>query len=303
MPASVWVSGEALIDLLPGQTPDTLRAIAGGGPANTALALAKLGVPVKFVSGLSNDRFGQQISEQFVVNGVDLDLAIPSDLPTSLAVVSVDVQGHATYHFHTHATATFDFDYRRLPDPDRTAPSVLHVGTLSTIVEPGATHLLDWTRRVAAHAPVVFDPNIRSSLLSDRVAYRTAVQRWVDIANVVKVSEDDLGFLYPDLDFLESARNWLTPSMPLIVVTRGEAGLVGITAEEFIEVPGVSVNVVDTVGAGDTVGAILVEALTKDSLQNLHGPQLKATLIRAAKAAAITCSRVGAQPPSAAELD
>jgi fructokinase len=303
VPRPVWVSGEALIDLLPGETPDTLRAIAGGGPANTALALAKLGVPVEFVSGLSHDRFGQQISKQFLANGVGLELAIWSDLPTCLAVVSLDDQGGATYHFHIQGTATFDFDSSLLPDPALAAPSVLHVGTLATIVEPGATRLLDWAKRVAVHAPVVFDPNIRSSVLSDRIAYRSAVQRWVEIANVVKVSEDDLSFLYPDLDLITSARSWLAPSRPLIVVTRGEDGLRGVTANEIIEVLGVRVNVVDSVGAGDTVGAVIVEALTKHSVHDLHGEILRATLMRAAKAAAITCSRAGCQPPSAAELD
>jgi fructokinase len=299
----VWVSGEALIDLLPGETVDTLRAIAGGGPANTALALAKLGIPVQFVSGLSHDRFGEQISKQFLVNGVGLDLAIWSDLPTCLAIVSIDDQGRATYHFHLRDTATFDFDPSLLPDPAIAAPSVLHVGTLATIVEPGATHLLDWAKRVAVHAPIVFDPNIRSSVLSDRAAYRTAVRRWLEIANVVKVSEDDLRFLYPELEPIASARNWLAPSCPLVVVTHGENGLTGVTANEIIEVPGVRVDVIDSVGAGDIVGAVIVEALTAHSVYDLHGEILRATLMRAAKAAAITCSRIGAQPPSAAELD
>jgi fructokinase len=302
VPRPVWVSGEALIDLLSGETPDTLRAIAGGGPANTALALAKLEIPVQFVGGLSHDRFGQQISKQFLENGVGLELAIWSDLPTCLAIVSLDEHGGATYHFHIQGTATFDFDSSLLPDPALAPPSVLHVGTLATLVEPSATHLLEWAKRVAKHAPVVFDPNIRSSVLSDRDAYRTSVQRWVEIANVVKVSEDDLRFLYPDFESIASARSWLGASRPLVVITRGENGLIGVTANEIIEVPGVRVDVVDSVGAGDTVGAVIVEALIAYGVNDLRGESLRSTLVRAAKAAAITCSRAGCQPPTAAEL-
>ena len=303
MIAPVWVSGEALIDLLPGEDSDTLRAIVGGGPANTALALARLEIPVKFVSGLSHDRFGQQISEQFLANNVGLELAIWSDLPTCLAIVSLDEKGGATYHFHIKGTATFDFDPALLPDPALAAPSVLHVGTLATLVEPGASHLLEWARRVAAHAPVVYDPNIRPSILSDRAVYASSVERWIEIANVVKVSEDDLRFLFPDRDFMTSARSWLAPSRPLVVVTRGEDGIVGVTSDGIVEVPGVRVTVVDTVGAGDTVGAVIVEALTLNSVMDLKGELLRTILRRAAKAAAITCSRRGCQPPSSVELD
>ena len=303
MIAPVWVSGEALIDLLPGEDSDTLRAIVGGGPANTALALARLDIPVKFVSGLSHDRFGQQISEQFLANGVGLDLAIWSDLPTCLAIVSLDEQGGATYHFHIKGTATFDFNSALLPNPALAPPSVLHVGTLATLVEPGASRLLEWATRVAVHAPVVFDPNIRPSILSDRALYASSVERWIDIANVVKVSEDDLRFLFPDRDFVTSARSWLAPSRPLVVVTRGVDGIVGVTSDEIVEVPGVRVTVVDTVGAGDTVGAVIVEALTINNVMDLKGELLGTILRRAAKAAAITCSRQGCQPPSSDELD
>jgi len=300
---SVWVSGEALIDLLPGDDAQTLRPVAGGGPANTALALARLGIDVQFVSGLSRDRFGHQIAEQFATNGVGLDHVIWSDLPTCLAVVSLDEQGSATYQFHIKDTATFDFDASLLPDPAIEAPSVLHIGTLATIVEPGATLLLEWVKRVAKYATVVFDPNVRPSVLGNVDAYRSAVHRWVDVSNVVKVSDDDLRFLYPDRDTIESARAWLSLKRPLVVVTRGGHGLVGVMREEIIEVPGERVAVVDTVGAGDTVGAVLAESLAKHSVADLQGELLHATLTRAAKAAAITCSRPGCQPPTAAELN
>jgi len=303
VPQSVWVSGEALIDLLPGQSVNSLRAIVGGGPANTAIALAKLGVPVKFVSGLSKDRFGKQIATEFNNYGVELDLAVWSDLPTCLAVVSLDDQGRADYHFHIKDTATFDFDQTLLPESSPGAPNILYVGTLATLIEPGATKLMDWARRVSEHALVVFDPNIRVSVLSDRKAYLASVERWIEIANVVKVSDDDLKFLFPAEDPITVAKAWISTSCPLVVVTRGENGLVAVTANEVIEVPASKTIIVDSVGAGDTVGAIIVEALTRNSLKDLHGQTLRTVMQRAAKAAAITCSRAGSQPPTAAELD
>lgn len=303
MGQSVWVAGEALIDLLPSDDEQTLRPIAGGGPANTALALARLGIETEFVGGLSNDRFGHQIAKQLAANGVGLDLAIWSDLPTCLAVVSLDEQGHAAYHFHIKSTATFDFDGSHLPNPTIDAPRVLHIGTLATAVEPGATLLLEWAKQVAKYATVVFDPNVRPSALNDVGAYRSAVQRWIDISNVVKVSDDDLRFLHPDQDPIESARRWLSPNRPLIVMTCGERGLIGVTEKEVVQVPGEEVMVVDTVGAGDTVGAVLAESLTVHAAADLKGQLLRATLARAAKAAAITCSRPGCQPPTAAELN
>lgn len=303
MPQPIWVSGEALIDLLPGDASDSLRAIVGGGPANSAIALGRLGVPVKFVGGLSRDHFGKQISAQFAVSGVDLDLAVWSDLPTCLAVVSIDDTGKATYYFHTKGTATFDFDTSLLPDPVLAPPSALYVGTLATVIEPGAGKLLEWSKRVAEHAPVVFDPNIRTSILSDRVAYRSAVQPWAEIASVIKVSDDDLHFLFPDQDVIDSARNWLSPSCPLVVITRGENGLFGVTEDAIVEVPAVKTKVVDSVGAGDTIGAVIVEALMKYKVSELRDKLLREVLARAAKAAAITCSRAGCNPPSAAEID
>lgn len=302
MPQPVWVSGEALIDLLPGETSEAFRASVGGGPANAAIALAKLGIPVKFVSGLSRDHFGRQISEQLAMSGVGLELAILSDLPTCLAMVSLDDQGEATYDFRLEGTATFDFDASLLPDPSLSPPSVLYVGTLATLVEPGASHLIDWAKRVSGYAQVVFDPNIRSSVLSDHIAYGFAVRRWIEIANVVKVSDDDLRFLFPGRDLIASARDWISLSRPLVVITRGEDGLLGVTASEIVEVPAASTTVADSVGAGDTVGAVIVEALTKHEVSDLRGPLLEQILARAAEAASITCSRTGCNPPSAAEL-
>ena len=297
---SIWVCGEVLIDLLPG-TPNRL-AIVGGGPANTAKALSRLGHTVQFIDGISTDKYGQSARAELIRDGVGLDLALTSDLPTCTATVSLSDDGSASYEFLIDGTATFAFDNSWLPDPERLKPEVLQIGTLVTIIEPGASVLYDWAVKVGEFAPIVFDPNIRPSVMADLVKYRDEVEKWIKISSVVKFSEDDIAALYPNEDPIEIAKICLEKGVQLVVITRGADGLVGVTADGVVEVPGVKVSVVDTVGAGDTVGAIIVEAVVQRGILNLTGPNLKEVLHRAAVAAAITCSRAGAQPPRAFEL-
>jgi fructokinase len=156
--------------------------------------------------------------------------------------------------------------------------------------------------KVAEFAPIVFDPNVRSVVMNDRDKYLAAVERWVAISSVVKVSDDDMAWLYPGQQYADVAKRWINDGAALVVVTRGADGLVGFTADGVVEVPGVKVDVADTVGAGDTVGAIVVEAMIEKGILNLTGDTLKAVLTRAAIAAGITCSRKGAQPPYKHEL-
>ena len=297
---SIWVCGEVLIDLLPG-TPNRL-AIVGGGPANTAKALSRLGHNVQFIDGISTDKYGQSARAELIRDGVGLDLALTSDLPTCTATVSLSDDGSASYEFLIDGTATFAFDNSWLPDPERLKPEVLQIGTLVTIIEPGASVLYDWAVKVGEFAPIVFDPNIRPSVMPDLVKYRDEVEKWIKISSVVKFSEDDIAALYPTEDPIEIAKICLEKGVQLVVITRGADGLVGVTADGVVEVPGIKVSVVDTVGAGDTVGAIIVEAVVQRGVLNLTGSNLKEVLHRAAVAAAITCSRAGAQPPRAFEL-
>jgi fructokinase len=297
---SIWVCGEVLIDLLPG-TPNRL-AIVGGGPANTAKALSRLGHQVQFIDGISTDAYGNSARAELVRDGVGLDLALSSDLPTCTATVSLADDGSASYEFLINGTATFAFDESWLPDPERHKPEVLQIGTLVTIIEPGASILYDWAIKVSEFAPIVFDPNIRPSVMPDLRKYREEVEKWLKISAVVKFSEDDIAALYPNEDPIEIAKNCIDKGVQLVVITRGANGLVGVTADGVVEVPGIKVTVVDTVGAGDTVGAIIVEAVIEAGILNLTGSKLREVLHRAAVAAAITCSRAGAQPPRAFEL-
>ena len=293
---SIWVCGEVLIDILP------TGPVVGGGPANTAKALARLGYEVDFIDGISTDAYGVSAKKELSRDGVGLGLSLTSDKPTCTATVTLDSKGTASYEFLIDNTATFDFNSSWLPDPERLKPSVLHIGTLVTIIEPGASVLFDWAVKVGEFAPIVFDPNIRPSVMGDRAKYAAAVEKWVSISSVVKVSDDDIKWLYPSDSLDVVAHRWIEAGVNAVVVTRGAKGLIGFTASGMEEVEGVKVDVVDTVGAGDTVGAIVVEGSIKHSVHGLQGQVFNALLHKAAIAAGITCSRAGAQPPRAHEL-
>jgi len=296
----VWVCGEVLIDLIPDGTER--KAVVGGGPANTAKALAKLGIATQFIDGISTDKYGQMALKQLHKDGVLLDFVKFSDKPTCLAIVSLNKQGGASYEFVIEGTATFDFSPLWLPDPVANKPFLLHIGTLVTAIEPAASVLFEWAKQVAKVAPVVFDPNIRPAVMSDRAEYVKQVERWVSISSSVKVSDDDIYWLYPGVELDKVANKWLSMGPELVVVTFGDKGLTGYRKNEKVAVDAKKVVVADTVGAGDTVGAILVEAIIEDGLDKLKGMRLSVMLDRAAKAAAITVSRTGALPPSKAEI-
>ena len=297
----VWVVGEVLIDLIPEGTDR--KPVVGGGPANTAKALAKVGIDTQFIDGISTDGYGQMAKNELLTAGAKLDYVKYSDKQTCLAIVSISDLGSATYEFVIENTATFDFNHDWLPNPETDRPSLLHIGTLATSIEPSASVLFEWAQSVVKVAPIVFDPNIRPAVISGREQYLAQVERWVAISAVVKVSDDDIKWLYPLNEIDQVVSNWLELGPSLIVVTYGDKGLTGYRKSEKVNVEAIKVKVVDTVGAGDTVGAILVEAIVKDGLDSLTGSRLESMLKRAAKAAAITVSRVGANPPTSEELE
>jgi fructokinase len=297
----VWVTGEVLIDLIPDGSER--KPIVGGGPANTAKALSKIAIDTQFIDGVSTDDYGQMAKNELVASGVKLDYVKYSDKPTCLAIVSLSDSGSASYEFIIENTSTFDFTSDWLPNPQTERPALLHIGTLATAIEPGASVLFEWAQYVAKVAPIVFDPNIRPAVMDDRQQYVKQVERWVSISSAVKVSDEDIMWLYPKLEIDQVVNNWLAKGPSLIVVTYGDKGLAGYRIDEKVSVDAVKVAVADTVGAGDTVGAILVEAIVKDGLDTLSGVRLEMMLKRAAKAAAITVSRSGANPPTLKEIE
>ncbi len=301
MSDQVWVVGEVLIDLIPDESKHV--AVVGGGPANTAKALAKLGVKTHFIDGISNDEYGQMAKAELLSANVLLDYAQYSNKPTCTAKVTLSKSGGATYEFVIEGTATFDFSDQWLPNPQSLKPSLLHIGTLATVIEPGASVLFKWAQGVANLAPIVFDPNIRPAVLGNRDEYVKKVEKWVAISSAVKVSDEDLNWLYPGKAINEILNKWFEVGVELVVVTLGDKGITAYRKNEQISVDAVKVVVADTVGAGDTMGAVLVEAIINNGLDKLTGEVLKSMLNRAVKAAAITVSRTGANPPSKDEID
>ena len=301
MSDQVWVVGEVLIDLISDGSEHF--AVVGGGPANTAKALAKLGVKIYFIDGISKDEYGQMAKAELLSANVLLDYAQYSNKPTCTAKVTLSKSGSASYEFVIESTATFDFSDQWLPDLKKLKPSLLHIGTLATVIEPGASVLFEWAQSVGHVAPIVFDPNIRPAVLGNRDEYVKKVEKWVAISSAVKVSDEDLNWLYPGKVINEIVKNWLEVGVKLVVVTLGDKGITAYRKNEQISVDALKVVVADTVGAGDTVGAVLVEAIVNNGLDRLTGEVLKTMLNRASKAAAITVSRTGANPPSKEEID
>jgi fructokinase len=269
---------------------------------NSAVALGRLGVPAHFLGRLSTDTFGQQLRSYIDAAGVQLDLAVESSQATSLAIVSLDQQGVASYTFHFAETANFGWQPNELPS--LTADDWLHIASLSCVVSPGAEVLLDWMRTV--RAGVSYDVNVRPSVISDPALYWKKVEPWLQVVGghggIVRASDEDINFLPNGRsagDPVTVAADWVrTYGLSLAVVTLGSDGAVGIQANgEQTRVPGVPTEVVDTVGAGDTFMASFLDARIN------RGLPVDESLTRGVAGASIVCSRRGANPPTAAEVD
>ncbi|MBJ7000508.1 MULTISPECIES: carbohydrate kinase family protein [Streptomyces] len=299
----IVVAGEALIDLVP-QGPGALAALKpapGGGPYNTALALGRLGSPTAFCSRTSYDAFGEALLDGLRRAGVEVAGVQRGPEPTTLAVATIDGDGSASYSFHVDGTADRLFTApASLPAETR----AVSFGTLSLVLEPGASAYEELMRRAAGQGLfTALDPNIRAGLIPDADAYRARFASWLPSVTLLKVSAEDAAWLGG------TPREWLAEGPSAVVVTRGGEGLTVYTRDGGeCSVPGEKVDVVDTIGAGDTVNAALLhglsalDALSREALAAL-GTEGWARLLRfAARAAAITCSRAGAEPPYADEL-
>jgi fructokinase len=292
----ILVVGEALMDLIP-VSGGEISEMVGGGPCNSAKALARLGFSTTFIGGISSDGYGEAIERELLDSGVSLELVHRSDLPTALAIATINDAGLASYEFKLESTVSFNFHSSWLPKEDS---EIIHIGSVATLLEPGASELHKWLSDKSA--TVVFDPNVRPSIQSDKKIYRNSVERWIELAKIVKLSEDDFSWLYESSES-DVIANWLSRGTEIVVVTRAERGLSAFTRDGRIDCPAAKVKLVDSVGAGDTIGAVIVEGLLKHGLGGLKADVLKKVLERAATAAGITCSRAGANPPWKEELD
>ena len=307
----ILVCGEALIDLVPASAGDepAYVARAGGSSFNVAMGLGRLGAPVGFLGRISTDRFGRMLRGRLEADGVDCSLVEDGDEPTTLAVVQIEAGSEPVYVFYGEGTADrmFGTDHAPAELPDDV--TAIHLGSISMVREPGASAFEAVMRSEHGRRVLTLDPNIRPSLVGERTAYLPRLEGWVSLADVVKVSQADLEWLYPGAAPDAAAAAWLARGPGLVVVTRGHDGVLGMTARDRVEVAGTQVVVSDTVGAGDSFTSGLLawlhEAgrLERSSVREIPADELRDCLAFANKAAAITCTRAGAQPPTRAEMD
>lgn len=309
----IVVAGEALVDLVP-DTATTGRGLPllvprlGGGPYNVAVAAGRLGAPTSFLSRISTDPFGAALLARLRAAGVSTSLVQRGPEPTTLAVVGLAGDGSAQYTFHTHGTAD-----RRFADPGAlpAQTSLLSLGTLSLVLEPGASgYEAVLHRQAAAGTLTVLDPNIRANLIDDPAGYRKRFASWLPLLGVLKVSEEDARWLaeQPAGDLLPVLRDWQQAGPAAVVLTSGGDGLTAVTAAGVVHVPAAPATMVDTIGAGDTVHGALLAWLHRAGVESVAAvralPPLEwaAALSFAAAAAAVTVSRPGAEPPFGAEM-
>jgi fructokinase len=301
----IVVAGEALIDLIVG--PDgALAAIPGGGPFNTARTIARLGQRVTFLGRVSTDRFGRTLRASLERDGVATDGVIATDDPTTLAVAEVDEHGLAHYHFYVDGTSAAGLDDADAAAVMAVAPSALHVGTLGLVLEPIGTTIEGLVERSPATCLVLVDPNCRPSATPDRAAFCARIDRLARRADVVKVSDDDLGFLAPDDDPVATIDRLLGLGARVVLRTHGSEDVQVHTPAGRVSVPVPAVEVVDTVGAGDAFGGGFLASWTaagrgRDDLAAMD--RICDSVQVAVRVAALSCSRPGADPPTPAELE
>lgn len=310
----IVVAGEALVDLV-GEPDGRYRAVPGGSPANVAVGLARLGAPTELLARLGTGAFGALVRDHLVRNDVGLTHAVQAAEPATLAVVSLDADGRATYDFYVTGTADWGWTQSELPAELPAAATALCTGSLAVALAPGAAEITNLVRREheRGQVTVVVDPNVRPSLLGDRSHARRLLGDLIEVADVVKVSDEDLAWLEPDAPVEQVAATWLSRGPAVVVVTRGGHGSYAATrGGAAVTVPARPVDVVDTVGAGDSYTSGLVDALRRrdllggttgrDRLASLDAATLMQIVDDASLVAAITCGRRGADPPTSSEV-
>ena len=302
-------AGEALIDMLPRRSEggeDAFAPHAGGAVFNTAVALGRLGAPVGFLSGLSTDLFGARLEAALLASGVDASLCVRSGRPTTLAFVTLE-EGQASYAFYDEGTALRTLAPGDLP-PLPGAATALFLGGISLVFEPCAAAFEALAEREAGRRAIVVDPNVRPGFVVDEAGYRARIDRILRLADVVKVSDEDLRWLMGDGDTTALAAQLVSRGPSVVVVTAGADGAAAHTGEGTVAVPSERADVVDTVGAGDTFNAGLVASLhaaghLTPGLPGLTEEPLRDALRLGARVAAVTVSRAGANPPWRHEIE
>ena len=304
----ILISGEALIDLIPDPEQDgRYDAVLGGSPYNVAIGLGRLGAPVAFVSCISNDANGDNLAAGLAASGVDLSLVTREAKPTTLAfVMRGTAQTGSRYAFYLDATS-FDVAWP-FPAVWPAGARHLHVGSISALEPRHGERVVAALTSARGHVSTSFDPNIRPLVTPDRASVVALVERQVALAGVVKASEEDLEWLYPGRAVEATLADWATKGPRFCIATLGGAGAVAYLGSERLQVAAPKIEVVDTVGAGDSFMSSMLAAMDRAGALGPNAPaptreSLGGWLAYAAKASAITCTRKGSNPPTAAEVE
>ncbi len=296
--------GESLIDFVP--EPPLYRPVAGGCPFNCSVAAARLGASVRFIGAVSRDFFGDQIVAALDADGVDTRSVSRVERPTTLAFVKKASDGSARYAFYADGSADRSLGSSNLPDlPDR---SLLQIGSISLIADPQSSTILDLVERERDSRVIVFDPNIRPTLVANEADYRARVFRALGAATIVKASDEDLSWMFPGVGHADAIGEVLSRGVRMVLLTRGSAGSTATTAKHTVSVAAKSAVVADTIGAGDSYMAAALVWLDEHGIvepravSRLSVADLSSLVDLCGRVAAITCSRIGADPPRRAEL-
>ena len=304
------VCGEALFDLFAtGRSATGLGfdGRIGGSPFNVALGLARLGQTVGFCGGIGTGFAGERLMQALADEGIDTAAVARVDAPTTLSLIGLDAAGVPSYAFYGQGGADRQLRLEhlaRLP----TAARAFHFGSYAMVVQPVGATQRALVEREHRRSVISYDPNIRSNVEPDLAVWRETLEWMLPRSHLLKVSDEDLDLLYPGQPIAQFAADALAAGTPLVVVTRGAEGAVGFTARDTVTMPPVVVAVVDTVGAGDTFQAALLTwlaesgRLSPEAIRTLDAAALQQALAFAARAAAITCARRGADLPRRAEL-
>lgn len=302
--------GDALIDFVPVRAADgreAIRPAVGGSCLNIAVGVARLGIPTGFVGGISTDLFGRMIADHAAASNVDLRHATRSDHQTTLAFVRL-IAGESQYAFYDTETASANWTYRR-GSISFDAIDAVHIGSTTLVHDRGAAEAGALIADAKATATISFDPNCRPNLVHDQPAYRARMGAFAANADIVRMSDVDFEYLFGEEDFAASAAALLAQGASLIVITRGTSGaLAWHRTAGAIEVGAPAVDVVDTIGAGDSFQAALLFALhqlkriERARLRTVGADDLRRALSFACKCAALTCTRAGADPPRRDEI-
>ena len=300
--------GEALIDFVPSENLQyTPRP--GGSPYNFAIAVSRLGVPAGFLGKISEDFFGDMLLENLASENVDISFVKRSKRLSTLAFVKLQENAEPRYAFYCENTADRNLAEVDIPVLLPAEVKCVEFGSISLLLEPAAGAIKSFVKREAGKRAIAFDPNIRPLLITDKKKYIKEVEELAGLSTIVKVSSEDLNWLYPERDIDEIVSDWLAEGAGTVVVTLGEKGAFLKTASFSVNVPGINVDVSDTIGAGDTFhAAFLAKAyslgiLDKNFAENIDKDTAEEILGFAVKAAGINCSRVGADPPALEDME